>query len=156
MSDDDMYEDVVDSEEEEECSDDENIMDEDPLADCSVNAYKPIRLERSNSFEVMDKTDLSSQSSKLIDEVIDVLGISHPAASTLLRYMKWVLKIYIFYTSLTPYRWNKEKLIEKYMDNSEKLCMEAGIPQLALEKPPSAQKVSRPYITIIIYDTDFY
>lgn len=42
------------------------------------------------------------------------------------------------------------------MDNSEKLCMEAGIPQLALEKPPSAQKVSRPYITIIIYDTDFY
>lgn len=27
------------------------------------------------------------------------------------------------------------------MEGSEKLCADAGIPQLALEKPPSAQKV---------------
>jgi hypothetical protein len=90
MSDDDMaYDDAVDSEEEEENFSDEDIMvDEDPLGDESMNAYKPIKLARSNSFEVMDKSDLSSQSSKLISEVIDVLGISHPAASTLLRHMK--------------------------------------------------------------------
>ena len=85
-----MYEDVIDSDEEDECSEDEDaLVDEDPLAeDSSMNAYKPIKLTRSNSFEVMDKCELSSQSSKLIDEVIDVLGISHPAASTLLRHMK--------------------------------------------------------------------
>lgn len=36
------------------------------------------------------------------------------------------------------------------MENSEKLCTEAGIPQLALEKPPSAQKVN--FHTFIITD----
>jgi ariadne-1 len=131
---DDMYEDVVHSDHDEESSEDDALLEEDPLADSSTNAYKPIKLTRSNSFEVMDKSELSSQSSKLISEVIDVLGISHPAASTLLRHMKW----------------NKEKLIEKYMDSSEKLCLEAGIPQLALEKPPSAQKY-----TCLICTDDF-
>jgi hypothetical protein len=87
MSDDEMnYDYVHDSDDEEQCSD-EDVADEDPLADCS-NAYKPIKFARSNSFEVIDKSELCSQSNKLINEVIDVLGISHPAASTLLRYMK--------------------------------------------------------------------
>lgn len=104
-------------------SDVEKYNNEDPLLDTS-SAYKPIRLQRSNSFEVIDKNELVKESNKLVDEVIDVLGISRPAAATLLRHTKW----------------NKEKLIEKYMENSEKLCNEAGIPQLALEKPPAAQK----------------
>lgn len=84
------YDDVMSDEEEDECSSEEenHYLDEDPLADTSINAYKPIKLTRSHSFEVMDKSELSSQSNKLMDDVIDVLGISHPAASTLLRYMK--------------------------------------------------------------------
>lgn len=90
MSDDDMmYEDFPnDSEEEEEedSEDIENYVDLDPLADSNV--YKPIKLSRSKSFEVLDKAELCGEQSKLIDEVIDVLGISHPAASTLLRYTK--------------------------------------------------------------------
>lgn len=110
-------------EENEDYESDVEKYNDDPLLDTS-SAYKPIRLQRSNSFEVIDKNELVKESNKLVDEVIDVLGISRPAAATLLRHTKW----------------NKEKLIEKYMENSEKLCNEAGIPQLALEKPPAAQK----------------
>lgn len=86
-----MYEDFPsnDSEEEEDEEDSEDVedIDLDPLAD-SMNAYKPIKLNRSRSFDVLDRQDLSAESNKLINDVIDVLGISHPAASTLLRYMK--------------------------------------------------------------------
>jgi hypothetical protein len=70
-------------------SDEYNNYNDDPLVDTS-NAYKPIKLQRSNSFEVIDKNELVKESNKLVDEVIDVLGISHPAASTLLRHMKYV------------------------------------------------------------------
>lgn len=94
MSDDEfLYDDNEDFEDSEE----EEVEDynDDPLLDNS-NAYKPIKLHRSHSFEVIEKTDLAKESDKLIADVIDVLGISHPAATTLLAYMKYVS----FYTTI--------------------------------------------------------
>ncbi|GAM27869.1 hypothetical protein SAMD00019534_110450 [Acytostelium subglobosum LB1] len=74
---------------------------------------------RQKSYEVLDKLELQSESRKLIREIMDVLSITSEAAvAILLRHMKW----------------NKERLIEKYMDNPDRLCIEAGIPNLRLER----------------------
>eukprot|EP01133_Synstelium_polycarpum_P006598 gene6598-7662_t len=77
------------------------------------------KLTRQKSFEVLDRSELLSESRRLVKEVMDVLSIpSEAAVAILLRHMKW----------------NKEKLIERFMDNQDKLCTEAGIPNLRLDK----------------------
>ncbi|EGG21134.1 ariadne-like ubiquitin ligase [Cavenderia fasciculata] len=137
MSEDEMYDtyDGVDDDSAEESGnesqldmDDEEDMDyeystqEVDYDDIHSSNRSNSKLTRQRSFEVLDKGELQSESKKLIKEVMDVLSInSESAVSILLRHLKW----------------NKEKLIEKYMDNSDKLCADAGIPSLKLEKPVS-------------------
>jgi ariadne-1 len=125
MSDDEeMYEEGFEGSQDTDDEDDDDEQEEDGNEfdfDEAGATYKPVRLTRQRSFEVLDRSELFSESNKLVKDVMDVLGIGSAAASsTLLRHMKW----------------NKEKLIERYMENADKLCEEAGIPLLKLQKHP--------------------
>jgi len=119
--DEEMYDESEESMESAELDEDSNEQAQDFDFEDPSATYKPIKLSRQKSFEVLEKGELLSESNKLINEVMDVLGISSTAAaSVLLSFLKW----------------NKEKLIEKYMDNPDKLCLEAGMPHLLLETQP--------------------
>eukprot|EP01119_Soliformovum_irregulare_P003803 TRINITY_DN14864_c0_g1_i1.p1 TRINITY_DN14864_c0_g1~~TRINITY_DN14864_c0_g1_i1.p1 ORF type:complete len:514 (+),score=110.76 TRINITY_DN14864_c0_g1_i1:51-1592(+) len=84
-------------------------------------------LKRSQSFDTIPQETIFKQAQTLIDEAMQVCSIpTVAAAATLLRANKW----------------NKEKLIEKYLDNPDKTCQDAGITALELERaPPAPNKV---------------
>ncbi|KAI9354921.1 hypothetical protein BD770DRAFT_428689 [Pilaira anomala] len=62
-------------------------------------------------FTVLSTSHLQEKQDKEVSQVSSILGLSNEDAATLLRY----------------FRWNKEKLFEKYMDSSEKVLKEAGV-----------------------------
>jgi hypothetical protein len=72
---------------------------------------KPIRRPYEVDFRVLSPADIHSSQQKQIDEVCQILGLPPESVAILLRYM----------------RWNKEKLIETYMDKSEEILHEAGL-----------------------------
>lgn len=57
--------------------------------DDHVAAYKPVKLDRRKSFDVLDKAELLADQKTLIREIMDVLGVQSTAiATTLLRATK--------------------------------------------------------------------
>jgi len=79
-----------------------------------------MKISRTASFEVLPQEAITNNSKKMIDEVVQVCGIpTEAAAAALLRY----------------YKWNKEKLIEGYLDDPKKTCTAAGMSTLELERP---------------------
>lgn len=97
-----------DEEEEEEVADD---LDDLPVTDT---------FEKQKSFQVIDEKKILSESEKLISGVMEFLGIPNKAiAACLLRSQKW----------------NRQALIDKYLDNPDKVCKEAGISSMDLETP---------------------
>jgi hypothetical protein len=72
---------------------------------------KPTRRPYEVDFRVLSPVDIQSIQHKQIDEVCQILGLPPESVAILLRYM----------------RWNKEKLIETYMDKSDELLSEAGL-----------------------------
>lgn len=77
------------------------------------------------SYEVITTSELEENTKSMITEVREVLDIPSRSASIIL---------------LRHFHWNKEKLIESYMENPEKVRKEAGISTLELEKKPSKKK----------------
>lgn len=70
------------------------------------------RLKRSMSFAVLPEDEIAKESFKLIQETMQLCHLpSQAAACTLLRFFKW----------------NKEKLLESYLENSDKVLEKAGI-----------------------------
>lgn len=107
-------------EEEEEIEDtgmsDEGEKEEDFFVETEPVATK---LTRSHSFEVLKQDAIVKESKSLVDSVVSVCGIRAAAATAMLRHFKW----------------NKDKLIEAFMDNQTKACNESGLSTLELEKP---------------------
>jgi ariadne-1 len=68
-------------------------------------------------YKILKPQDILSKQQKEIMDVVSILGCEAEHASTLLRHFKW----------------NKERLIESYMDNEEKVQKEAGV---VLHKQP--------------------
>lgn len=62
-------------------------------------------------YKVLSPTDIQKSQSQQIDEVCSILGQPPESTAILLRYM----------------RWNKERLIETYMDRQEKVLEDAGL-----------------------------
>jgi ariadne-1 len=74
---------------------------------------------------VLSPADINSSQQKQIDEVYQILGLPPESVAILLRYM----------------RWNKEKLIETYMDKSDEILDDAGLgPSFAKEPKTEAVK----------------
>ncbi|KAL2129477.1 hypothetical protein VTI74DRAFT_7686 [Chaetomium olivicolor] len=76
------------------------------------------------SFKVYQPTDIQKQQDELIDEVNMILDISKEEAAILLRH----------------FRWNKEKLIEDYMDRPGQVLDAAGLAQTSAG-PPKMQVI---------------
>jgi ariadne-1 len=98
--------------------------DQEPGFAYDKEAMKPTRRPYEVDFRVLSPADIQSSQLKQIDEVCQILGLPPESVAILLRYM----------------RWNKEKLIETYMDKSDELLDEAGLgPQFA--KAPRTEMV---------------
>lgn len=71
------------------------------------NSRKPYEVE----FKVLDPEDIDREQKQQINEVSLILGLPPESAAILLRYG----------------RWNRERLIESYMDHPEETLEEAGL-----------------------------
>lgn len=72
---------------------------------------KPTRRPYEVDFRVLSPADIQSCQQRQIDEVGQILGLPPESVAILLRHM----------------RWNKEKLIETYMDRPEEVLDAAGL-----------------------------
>ena len=70
-------------------------------------------------FKVLSPPDIQSQQDKQFHEVSSILELPAEQAAILIRFM----------------RWNKEKLIESYMDNPEKMLEDAGLGNTFSQSP---------------------
>ena len=76
-------------------------------------------------FKVFDPQQIQASQDKQIDEVSSILGQPPEATAILLRHL----------------RWNKERLIDRYMDNQEEVLESAGLGETAANNPPKVTKV---------------
>lgn len=102
---------------EEEFSDD----DFDMHIDNDLEADEPLTLKRTRSFEVIPGSQIVKSAKSQIDDVMQVCAIPTVSAATLL---------------LRNFKWNKDKLIEAYLEDPIKVCKNAGMDTLDLEIPP--------------------
>lgn len=86
---------------------------------------KPTKQAYEVDFKVFDPVQIQAQQDKQIDEVSSILGQPPEAAAILLRHL----------------RWNKERLIDQYMEKTEEVLENAGLGQDAQTNPPKIQKV---------------
>lgn len=86
-------------------------QDKDPI--------KPGRKPYEVEFKVLGPTDIQAHQDKQIDEVSAILGQPSEAAAILLRHL----------------RWNKERLIEAYMEKSDATLENAGLGPDAAQTP---------------------
>jgi len=82
--------------------------------------FKQPKLLRQNSFEVLDQEALRNELRDLDQGLEDVLGVSSDAVANVL---------------LKHFNWNKDKVIEEYATNPDRVAAAAGIPGLQLETP---------------------
>ncbi|KAH8668905.1 hypothetical protein BX600DRAFT_480834 [Xylariales sp. PMI_506] len=116
-------EDIMDSENEVEdfdAFDDE--PDDEPDLDTSKEKKK---IAYDISFKVFTPTDIMDQQDDMMGEVNMILEMRKEDAAILLRY----------------FRWNKERLIEQYMDNQNKVLEAAGLGASSRSSPPRLEVI---------------
>jgi ariadne-1 len=86
---------------------------------------KPTTQAYEVEFTVFDPVQIQAQQDNQIEEVSNILGQPPEAAAILLRHS----------------RWNKERLIDQYMEKTEQVLENAGLGQDAETNPPKVQKV---------------
>ncbi|KAK3385104.1 hypothetical protein B0H63DRAFT_522444 [Podospora didyma] len=95
-------------------------FDDEPDPDLGIQKdAPPKKVAYDISFKVYQPSDIQKQQDDLINEVNMILDISKEEAAILLRY----------------FRWNKERLIEDYMDKPLKVLEAAGLFQAAAGPP---------------------
>lgn len=78
-----------------------------------VKDFKPRKKAYEVDFKVYSPQDIQQQQDRQVDEVSTILGQPPESTAILLRYA----------------RWNKERLIEQYMDKQEEVLDKAGLGQ---------------------------
>jgi len=123
--------------EDEEVGSEEELSDADQEEDFFVDTEPVItKLTRSSSFEVIKYDSIINNSKSLIESVVSICGIPNSAmAAALLRNFKW----------------NKDKLIEAYMENPTKTLNDAGLASFELEKP--VEDPNAKHTCLICFDT---
>lgn len=86
---------------------------------------KPTKQAYEVDFKVFDPIQIQAQQDNQISEVSNILGQPVEAAAILLRHS----------------RWNKERLIDQYMEKTEEVLENAGLGQDAATNPPRIQKI---------------
>lgn len=118
MNEDDTLEDAEEVEEDEEFEEEADFSEgEDGLESDDEGMFNEAEpnmptLHRTASYSCLPEQEIIAESKRLINEVKQVCSIpTDAAAAALLRYFKW----------------NKEKLIESYLETPEKTCADAGL-----------------------------
>lgn len=102
-------------------------MDQDDVGfETQDKDIKPTKQAHEVDFKVFDPTQIQAQQDKQVDELSSILMQPPEATAILLRYM----------------RWNKERLIEQYMEKTEEVLESAGLGQDAQTNPPKLQQIS--------------
>ena len=100
--------------------------------DLLKNAQKPFEVD----YRVLSPEDILAQQQKQIEEVSSIVGLPAAQTAILIRHM----------------RWNKEKLIEQYMDNQDKVLEAAGLGASFNEAPTT--KTVKDFTCEICYEDD--
>ena len=87
---------------------------------------KPKKKAYEVDFAVYSPADIQKQQERQIDDVATLLEQPHEATAILLRFG----------------RWNKERLLDKYMEHPEKVLDEAGLGQEIRTSPPRLESIS--------------
>ncbi|KAI0075885.1 hypothetical protein K474DRAFT_1599120 [Panus rudis PR-1116 ss-1] len=127
FSDDDEYYDEED--------DEQMIYDDGSASDMEMDTYTDafkINKGKSKSYEVphdpLTQAELEKLMRQDIEHISGIFGVDTSVAALLLRF----------------YNWNKEKLIEKYMDNASAVNTEAGVSPPEKEPEPASRSVRSP------------
>lgn len=100
--------------------DDEDFDEPDPEFGLgSKELEAPRRQAHVVPFKVFDPADIQKQQDDIVDEVNMILNMSKEDAAILLRH----------------FRWNKERLLEDYMDRPERVLEAAGLASTTTEPP---------------------
>ncbi|WPH00088.1 E3 ubiquitin-protein ligase dbl4 [Acrodontium crateriforme] len=102
----------------------EDLQDDD-AAFGTQKDMKPKKKAYEVDFKVYSPEDIQAQQDKQVDEVATLLEQPPEATRILLRYA----------------RWNKEKLIEQYMDSQEEVLDKAGLGQDISRNPPKIETI---------------
>lgn len=101
-------------------------MEQDDVGfDSQDKDIKPTKQAYEVDFKVFDPIQIQAQQDRQIDEVSNILEQPPEAAAILLRHL----------------RWNKERLIDQYMEKPEEVLENAGLGQDAKSNPPKVQRV---------------
>jgi len=101
-------------------------MDQDDVGfETQDKDIKPTKQAHEVEFKVFDPAEIQAQQDRQIDELSSILMQPPEASAILLRYM----------------RWNKERLIEQYMEKTEEVLESAGLGQDAETNPPKLQRI---------------
>ena len=99
-------------------------MDQDDVGfESQDKDIKPTRQAHEVEFKVFDPIQIQAQQDRQIGEVSSILSQPPEAAAILLRHL----------------RWNKERLINQYMENTEEVLENAGLGQDSTTNPPKLQ-----------------
>ena len=101
-------------------------MDQDDVGfETQDKDIKPTKQAFEVDFKVFDPAQIQAQQDKQIDEVSSILGQPPEAAAILLRHL----------------RWNKERLIDQYMEKPEEVLEDAGLGESSATNPPKITQV---------------
>lgn len=101
-------------------------MDQDDVGfETQDKDIKPTRQAHEVDFKVFDPVQIQAQQDRQVDELSSILSQPPEASAILLRYM----------------RWNKERLIEQYMEKQEEVLESAGLGQNAQSNPPRLERI---------------
>jgi len=111
----------TDGEKEDKNDDSENCANDeydDDADDAFVGEF--VFEEQPKSFSCLSPGEIVAYQEKEIKEIADLFSITTAVSATLLRH----------------YQWKKEKLLQKYFENPQAVCKEAGVPYVAAPTSP--------------------
>ena len=101
-------------------------MDQDDVGfESQDKDIKPTKQAYEVDFKVFEPSQIQASQDKQIAEVSNILGQPPEATAILLRHL----------------RWNKERLIDQYMDKTEEVLEDAGLGEESSTNPPRLEKV---------------
>ncbi|EME42373.1 hypothetical protein DOTSEDRAFT_73259 [Dothistroma septosporum NZE10] len=103
----------------------EEFQDDDAAFDTKGADLKPQHRFFEVDHKVYSPQDIQAQQDRQVEEVANLLEQPYEATAILLRYGKW----------------NKERLIEQYMDNQEEVLDKAGLGQHITAHPPRIETI---------------
>ncbi|KAI8056883.1 hypothetical protein BDF22DRAFT_725172 [Syncephalis plumigaleata] len=112
--------------------DDEVYTSEPDETDVGTFAAQKAQFDYEVDYRVLDGNDVQSMQRDRARQVADILGISLEHCAILLRYFKW----------------NKEELIERYMDSPRRYCKRPGLSRMIVTPAPEG------FICEICYDDE--